>query len=135
MKPEFHEDYLNAKASPVSEPCTDFDWQSVYEALGEVREDLDERDYGTLAAALQEVLKWLVRGDLKHPNFDRMIGRRAIGLTWVLCPSYFAGSPSLTKIALSLGITPAALSAHSTSATKAFGVTNKPQVHGWNRNR
>lgn len=87
------------------------------------------------AAALREVLAYLVCSSSRHDAaFDLFVGRRTIGLAWVMFPELFEGE-SLAVIAERLGVTRAALSRYTAQATRTFGVRSRGQVHGWNRGR
>lgn len=131
MKTESNDTHLNTTALELQ--SADFDWPSLYEVLGEAQSELPERDYDALGKALHELIKWLTRGQIEEARYETVIGRRVIGLAWVMNPGFFDGNPSLTKLAKALGMKAPDLCEHTTSVTKAFGLMNKAQAHGWNR--
>ena len=129
----FHEDYVSPHQDPLDGRVMDFDWDAL--DGGANGHDADHsRDLGDLAQALNRILAWLVaRNANAGEQFDRTVGRKAIALAWVVNPGLFEGAPSLASLAKELGVTRACLSCHTSSVSREFGLTNRGQVHGWNR--
>ena len=134
MKPQFHEDYVNDRADPLSDKCCDFDWKEVDACLEEIKDE-ETQVQVRLAVALRRVFTWVLnnnnnnninRGTLQH------FGRRTVAFAWVMNPELFDGK-SLTNLADSLGLDKQTLSKLSAAVTKRFGIQNRGQAHGWNR--
>jgi hypothetical protein len=133
MKPEFHEDY-SGDLDPLDGREGEFDWGAIERAMGEECPDLSERDYASMGIALRRVLRWLVSvGRADQRRVAELIGRRTLGLAWVVDPSLIEGSPSLSTLAKQLGTSKAVMSLSSSKASKVFGVSNRAQSHAWNR--
>lgn len=135
MKPEFHDDYLNPDNDPLDNRTGDFDWDTLESLLDEQeRPNAQEPDFVLLAETLNRLFAWLVHGrSQSSEHLDRTIGRRALAMIWVVRPDLIEGTPSLATLARELGETRAGLSWHAADFSRAFGVINRGQVHGWNR--
>ncbi len=131
---EFREGFQNPKADPLDAHTCEFDWAGLEAALGEAREECpDEERYEQLVAGLRVILRWLADGmTTRNPDPARQIGRRAVALLWAIDPGYFAGSPSLSRLAKRMKLCTTTLSEHSAAAHRDFGVCNRGQKHGWN---
>ena len=127
-----HEEH-SLEPDPIEAESVDFDWQSLYDSLGESTADLNERDCAALAIALHEILKFVTNGELTGEDYEQGVARRMISLAWVVTPSLFADNPSLTKLAAALGMEAPEMSPYTTAVSKHFGIVNHAQAHGWNR--
>ncbi|MCP5525126.1 MAG: hypothetical protein H7A46_26680 [Verrucomicrobiales bacterium] len=82
---------------PLDVPFEDFDWQELYQRLGE-----DARN-GKIDPDLSDVVVRLLELFLRNRRARRVslqqVGLRVVALAWVLSPAYFAGSPSLRELA------------------------------------
>lgn len=135
MKPEFHEDYQSPHVDPLDGRVLDFDWPQLERLLEEV-EPTDARtpDISLLGEVLCRLFGWLTHGKkLPSEGLDRLIGRRAIAMIWVIRPDLIEGTPSLATLAKQLGETRAGLSWHASDFTRVFGLRNRGQAAGWNR--
>jgi hypothetical protein len=132
QKPTFHDDYRNPQQDPLNNQTTDFDWDRLYELLGEAEQEVEERDYDKLTFAIRRLLEFMLADDLRHPKAERNIVRRVVALAWTLNPGYFEGSPSLTEVAHMMGLNKVTLSEHTAEVRRVFGVRNRAQSHGWN---
>jgi hypothetical protein len=103
----------------------DFDWEGLYELLGETQRELSLIDYDMQAIALKRILAWVLAG-----NTNSMVGRRAKALAWVLNPAMFQGSPSMSALARSMDVHKACFSELTSEASRVFGITNRAQSHG-----
>src|SRR5688572_14132600 len=110
-KEAFHEDYQNPNQDPLAPDPQEFDWPGLYGLLGEAQEDLGERDYESLKAALGVLCQWVLDTDLNRPGFEATVGRRLVGLLWTINPAYFEGSPSLSQLAKQFHVHKSTLSA------------------------
>src|SRR5690348_8399193 len=99
MKPSFNEEYENPNQAVLDSQNADFDWDRLYELLGEAEKEVEERDYDKLTFAIKRLLEFMLADDLRHPKAERNIARRVVALAWTLNPAYFEGSPSLTEVA------------------------------------
>jgi hypothetical protein len=135
FKPAFHEDFTSEHLDPLDGQTIDFDFESVYAALGEATEDLGREQRAELARAMRVLLAWIVRVDLnesKAPNplgLEQKCGRRAICMAWVISPDLFDGI-SLTELAMRLGYTKPVLSVITSAFSREFNVRNRGQSHG-----
>lgn len=93
----------------------------------------------TVKARLSTVARGLFAmvwtGNRDEARSVRIVGRRFMSVAWVINPGFFHGSPSLASIARRLGVTPKALQKSSARASRATGIVNRGQSHGWNRGR
>ncbi len=123
-----YDDAVAGPPDPLDGRTNDFDWETLWQSLGEA--ELDPIDYQRLSFALDRILRWIVvphvRGAGKA-NASAAIGRRAIGLCWALNPELFEDSPSLRKLAKRMGTKVDNLSHHSARASKTFGLLNRAQ--------
>ena len=134
MKEAFHEDYVSPHQDPLDGRVADFDWDALDGGTNGDSGHHDGPDLGDLAEALNCILAWVVaRHVTSGDHYDQVVGRKAIALAWVVNPGLIDGAPSLAALAKDLGITRAALSAHAATVSREFGLTNRGQVHGWNR--
>lgn len=91
------------------------------------------RDYAALAEALNTVLQWLLKVNLKAREAHALIGRRVIALAWTLNPALFDRTPSLTQLARRLRLHPKRLWVLSADISRAFDTRNRGQArYGWN---
>ena len=134
MKPEFKEDTVSEQADPVEARVIDFDWNTLYERLGE---QAPQPDHQKLALALRRILQWAVRVDydlvLSPITPDVAVGRRMIALAWVTNPALFPDSPSLRQLSRRLGLSAPLLAALTGEVCREFGIQNRAQDHAWNR--
>jgi hypothetical protein len=119
---EFHD--------PVEDLTQDFDWQGLYECLGEDarNSDNDARLVETVVRLLQ-----LLLGNTTRPARPWTIGLRVIALAWVLSPTYFKGSPSLCELARRYRAKASRLSEMTGEVSRWIGWRNRGQCFGWNR--
>lgn len=132
MLTPFDETFRDTAAeAPLDSPVWDGGFGELFDRLdGELATPGSRAE---AAAALREVLAFLVCSSHRHDAaFDLFVGRRTIGLAWVLFPELLEGQ-SLSKIAERLGVTRASLSRYTAQATRIFGVRSRGQSHGWNR--
>lgn len=123
----FDENMVHPKATAIDAPkLIEFDWELLRRLLGEVKDDLSERDYEAMGIALREFLRWIVKGKKLH-----IIGRRAVALAWTVNPDIFNG-PSQARLAKLVGCHKALLSEDATDARRRYDVRNRAQGHGWN---
>lgn len=129
MKIDFAEDRVADCSDPVDAASQNFDWQRLYERLGEDAgsPDQDQR----LAEAVTRLLQMLVPCSERQIRPDS-VGLRVIALAWVLNPAYFGGSPSLRELAGRCGITQSALARHTGRYSRLIGWRNRAQQHAWN---
>lgn len=134
MKPEFHEQFLSSALDPVDGRREDFDWKALERLLGEDAQVAETKpDFALLAETLNRLFAYLLDGRAASQHMDRTIGRRVIAMIWVVRPDIIEGSPSLARIARTLGQSRAALSRQAAQFTRSFGLVSRGQVHGWNR--
>lgn len=135
MKPEFHEDYRSPHVDPLDGRVLDFDWPQLEQLLQEAEQaDARAPDISLLGEVLCRLFGWLTHGKkLPAEGLDRLIGRRAIAMIWVIRPDLIEGTPSLATLAKQLGETRAGLSWHAADFTRVFGLRNRGQAAGWNR--
>lgn len=141
MKKPFIEDLQSPKADVLHPTSTPFDYAEVEKRLGELPED-DPAVYGSerMAHALRIILSWITRrgmfarrGVKSGGRWARAVGRRTIALAWVVDPSTFEGTPSLSALEAQGEMPSKALSRYAAEATATFGIRNRIQKHGWNR--
>jgi hypothetical protein len=117
----------------------EFDWETLYqnlgEAMSEAEQDTDPATMLLLAQALRSIFDYVLDIDLNKKGAEKRVGRRFIGLCWVVNPAMFEGSPSLTKIAKKLGLSPRLLQFTAAEASAQYGIVNRGQAHGWNRKK
>lgn len=133
MKQPFREDQVSRHQDTLDGRVGEFDWRALASLLGEV-DDADPKapDIALLGEVLNRLLAWLTAdAKVSARKLDRLIGRRALVMVWVIRPDLIKGTPSLAKMADLLGLTRAALSAHAAEFSRQFGIRNRPQVgHG-----
>jgi hypothetical protein len=110
-----------------------FPWEEVYRALDGPAENVNP-DMERFAKALKTLITWICGTQLNR-NADRVIGRRALALGWLLgCEGL--EKKSLTSIAKTLGASKMTLSVRVCEATTAFGLTNRRQAYAhWRRKK
>ena len=124
----FRDDYSSPKATSDAR-AQEFDWVGLEAMLGESPASPSGRDLVLMAEALSRLFAWLVDGKrLPHRGLDRIIGRRAIAMVWVVRPDLIEGTPSLAAIARRLGQTRAGLSWHAAEFSRVFGIRNRAQA-------
>lgn len=136
MKPQFHDDYIATNLDPLASPMqVDFDWNELYERLGEASEQQEhDEEMERINEFVRKLFEWVIAIDLNNPNAQVIVGRRFIALAWVLNPALFENSPSASKLADMLGIKRKAdLWTLTGAASTHFGITNRGQSHAWNR--
>lgn len=95
---------------------------------------LDGEDQGEgfdRGAFLSGFLTWL-RGNPADftPAANVKARMRLDAVLWTLRPSYFPGSPSLTKLAARMRVDESVLSRIVSEVTRMFGIHNRAQAHG-----
>ena len=127
-KPEFPDDISKLEhVSPLIATSIEFDWEVLQRLLDEGKGDVTETDWSTLADILQELLRWMVKGDDLHK-----VGRRTIALAWSINPDLFRGSPSASVLARMMGCSVDLLHRETGEARRSFGLKNRLSDHAWN---
>jgi hypothetical protein len=129
VKEEFHEDMLSDERDPIDANGQGFDWQQLYQRLGEDASSA-ENDR-KLAEAVVRLLEVLVSKTDK-PMHPQSVGLRVIALAWVLNPGYFDGSPSLRELAERCRVKPATLGRFTGEVSRFIRWRNRAQRHAWN---
>lgn len=125
-KPEFCED-MDVHGDPLDGKHADFDWEYVFTSLdGEPPPSPD--DVERFAAALKRIIEWLVKGQI-NKSCDRLFGRRAMALAWLLDPGLFEGR-SLASLAETLDISRACLSEFSSDFQEKFNFKARATAKG-----
>lgn len=121
MRDDFNEALDSEAQDPMDAQHVDFP----YHELDGEQVQVDRAEFVT------RFLSWL-RGDSSDfsPTCSRAVRMRLDALLWALRPSYFPGSPSLTKLAGRMHIDESALSRLVADVTRRFGVRNRAQAHG-----
>ncbi len=105
MREEFHEDFASDKLDPlngdVGHSPTDFDWNGMFERLGELENPLSERDYASMAQVLRLVFRWCLDHPTQ-PDSVALIGQRLLALVQVSSPGLLSGSQR--DLALRFGV-------------------------------
>lgn len=129
MKEEFDEAMLSEDLDSIDSLSQGFDWQALYERLGEDAQngDLDRE----VAEAVVRLIEKLVSNQ-DRPMYPQAVGLRLIGLAWVLNPAYFEGSPSLRDLAARCKVKPSTLARFTGEASRLIGFRNRSQRHAWN---
>jgi len=128
MNTPFREDYQAPEATADAR-TQEFDWVGLEVMLGEAPASPSGRDLVMMAEALSRLFAWLVDGKrMPKRGLDRIIGRRALAMVWVVRPDLIAGTPSLAKIAKDLGQSRAGLSWHAAEFSRVFGIRNRAQA-------
>lgn len=131
MKPEFHDDFVSDKVDPTTEPYSDFDWDELYQRLGEATDGKFETEVN-LSLTVRYILRWVFSTNLKSNRALHLILRRLIALGWVTNPWFFDGK-SISAIAAELGLPKQLMSRCAAAASRKFGIENRSQAHAWNR--
>ena len=115
--------------------ATDFDWETVYEELGEQVEeatkDLTPIECTRLSLSLNRLLTWLV-SDIKAMDGRgvKAVGIKTLAMAQVINPELF-GEVSGLMICASLGLHKTKFSERSAEFSRRFSVTNQFKVHDW----
>lgn len=115
------------------DPSVDFDWTSLFAAMGEpTLEPKSVRDRHELAVALRAVFVWVA--DTKTVTF-RTAGERILALIWSLNPEILKARKfkyrSLDTLAITLGVHKPRLSKLTAKASRDFGTRNQFKGHDW----
>jgi hypothetical protein len=120
----------------------EFDYEAVDRELTGASAGLPDEDKALLAEGLARVVRWIIgqpKGSyrdrkLQARRYSDQIARRACALAWVVNPSWFEGSPTLSELGQHLGISKSILSKHTSEVTGVFGIQNRAQCQGaWRR--
>jgi hypothetical protein len=135
-KPEFYEGYHNPDADESNnEFAGDFDWDSLYDRMGELKDAEIELINRKLLMLLQWIVDPVQHKKLSRKRVSSVLSKRVMALAWVICPQLFSGKSSMTHTASMLGMHKAVLSELTAAFSKQFGVRNKSQIgHAWNFN-
>ena len=134
---ELIDDYKSEDHEPTAaEPSYEFDWNRLFEALGESRDEtpahIEERDYTAMGQALGRIFDFILDVDLDNSNAPRLIGRKVLALAWVMDPRRFEDA-SIRKLAERLGCSAAWLSTLAADASRKMKVSNRFQSHDWRK--
>src|SRR5437879_4548850 len=116
----------------MNEPSQDFDWEGLYETLGEFEAKADREESKLLNDTLKRIMDWVFTTPTKPKRPAEMFGKRLVALAWVIDPERFGKDASLTHVGRSIGVHKAVMSELTAEFSKRFGVRNKHQQHGWN---
>jgi hypothetical protein len=128
----FNENIVSPKRDPLAPDLhRDFDWNGLYESLGENEEERSTNS-NQLIQGLKRIVEWVLDTRLTDRHAEMVIARRFIALAWVINPDYLEGK-SLTQIARVLRIRhKQSLSKYAANAKRRFNISNRAQAHGWN---
>jgi hypothetical protein len=118
-----------AKREPPFPPI-EFDWQAVYQALGEHEPESIGPDYEAMSDALRNLFDWLLAVNLDGRNPARAAGLRLMALAWVMNPDRFDGA-SLRKLTRSMGVSAGRFSTLAAEVRRTFRLSNPFQKHDW----
>ena len=134
MKPVFHDHFISDKIDPLAQSYTDFDLQSVENALGEVHPIANEELKAECTIIVRAILDFAVGNiDLRRHDAMCLMGRRFAALAWVVDPSLFAGSPTAGCLADSFKIDRKTFYKITKEVIDRFGISNRLQAHAVNR--
>ena len=130
MTPSYNDGYLADDRDPVDAGSQEFEWDALYERLGERSEDAssDPRQ----AEAIRRLLSQLLVDAMARRINPKTLGLRLVATAWVVDPGLFEGSPSLRTLAARCGVTPSALARHTGAISRLLGCRNRAQRHAWN---
>ncbi len=115
--------------TPLDMVGVGFDWDALGDRLDQdMRESRDDQRLADVAARL---LQLLLPDTRREVRLDK-VALRVVALAWVLSPGYFAGSPSLRKLALRCGVSRTELSAITSEMSRLLGWRNRAQQRAWN---
>lgn len=121
-----------------SEPHQDFDWDGLFERMGEkddrLKLKLKHKDRAEMAQALARIFDWILRLDTSSRLVPRIVGLRFIALAWVMNPELFEGA-SIRKLAKDLESAVACLSPLTAAASRDFEISNHFQRHDWRKRK
>lgn len=123
MKEEFQEGLQSERADPMDAQVCDFPYDQI-DLPESVQPIYEEKLKQTLTRVLQFAI------DDHETMSQQSVGRRFIGLAWVLDPSLFPGTPSLRTLAKRLSMDVSGLSRVAAQASREFGIKNRAQAHG-----
>jgi len=117
----------NPRATADAPKHVEFDWEGLYQALGESEAELTSGEYEKLGSALITILTWAVK-----TNSLKVVGRRIVALLWVCDPGLFDGTPSAAQLAKKFRVHKAMLSEDCSAISRRFAFRNRAQRHGSN---
>lgn len=136
MPKQFKEDLGHEEYDPALDTrAQEFDWEALEQRLGESGGELSEHDLKKLATAVNAMLDWLIRGDLRHKQSLRAIGKRAVAMAWVMNPERFGDKASLHSVSSMMGFKAANLSPLTAEFSRLFSLFNKYQNHDWRKDK
>lgn len=143
MRGEFIEDMHSDKVDPTTKDCEEFDWDDLYERLGELdrtraaeTEEQHEQQMQRLAFALGTILDWIINGqsNRRPKQFLRAVGMRTVAMAWVIDPKRFDDA-SIRQLSKALGFTAANISPLTAEFSRLYSVFNKFQNHDWRKEK
>lgn len=135
MKQPFNEARHSPHADPLDARVSEFDWSALLDDP-QTDEDVRRQAFELAAEAIHRLLVWLTsKAATPRRNLDRLIGRRALAMVWVLRPDLIEGSPSLAKLARRIRSTRAGLSWHTSDFSRVFQLKNRAQIATQHHNR
>jgi hypothetical protein len=132
LKEQFNEAWGNSEqVDPLSEAHYDFPFQEVFERLDGETEDVKQAVWDGMVAVMAILFQHCI-SDSRQPGGELLVGRRFMACCWVINPGTFDGD-SLSRIAKDLHIPARTMQYLAAEASRVLGITNRGQVHGWNR--
>ena len=132
----FQEGFSDCKhADPLAKWVSDFEWNQLYERLGEATTEPADMEAASLA--MLRIIEWIVGKKAARMTFslgyEQRMANKILALLWVLNPGYFESTPSLAMLSKKMGLKQrVTLSGYAAEVTRKFGVRNRGQSHGWN---
>ncbi len=115
--------------TPLDMVGVGFDWDALGDRLDQdMRESREDPRLADVAARL---LQLLLPDTRREVRLDK-VALRVVALAWVVSPGYFAGSPSLRKLAIRCGVSRTELSAITSEMSRLLGWRNRAQQRAWN---
>lgn len=132
VRDAYDEDRQPTERDPLDAADQDFDWRTLYARLNEdlATEEPDPRLAQVVLRLLQMLLP--LSGRRIQPE---SLGLRLIALAWILNPGYFAGSPSVRRLARRCGVRIAPLAHYTGFYSRLLRFRNRGQRHAWNWRR
>lgn len=98
MKAEFHEDFANPNVDPLAAKCAEFDWESVFDALGEDTAEVEPSDYRAMSHAMRAIFAWILKSDENESVSEKVISRRLLALAMKIDPRLIAESSKFAAL-------------------------------------
>jgi hypothetical protein len=122
----FDENQTHPKATADAPTHTDFAWNELFANLDPC-EKLNADEYQKLGQAIAAILTWCC-------NCKRLttVGRRLVGLAWIVNPNLHEGAPSASKLAKKFRVHKEMLSEDVVAARRKWNLRNRASGHAWN---